>query len=146
MEVTRIMCEVAKHVYNSLATHYAALGHLNRRLRSAITLEADVARTLSLDTGKAYKEVERLEKMGEDGMPILQMAEESCKKCLSSADGVVLCWIEELFCKVIYRKIGQCDFPIKGCCQAEEASDMIVQNSLLCVLKEVWHCNFEGVT
>nr|GEW99865.1 reverse transcriptase domain-containing protein [Tanacetum cinerariifolium] len=41
----------------------------------------DVARKLSSDTGRAYKEVERLEKMGEDGMPILQMAEESCKKC-----------------------------------------------------------------
>ncbi|GJS42508.1 hypothetical protein Tco_0567551 [Tanacetum coccineum] len=63
---------------------YGKHGH---RLHSAITLEADVARKLSSDTDRAYKEVERLDNMGEDDMPILQMAEESCKKCLSSAKG-----------------------------------------------------------
>ncbi|GJZ44587.1 phospholipase-like protein [Tanacetum coccineum] len=52
-------------------------------------MPAQSATNLSHDTGKDYKEVERLEKMGEDGMPILQMAEESCKKCLISADGVI---------------------------------------------------------
>ncbi|GKA82071.1 hypothetical protein Tco_0788819 [Tanacetum coccineum] len=50
------------------------------RLCSTVTLGADMARALSLDTGKAYKDVERLEKMGGEGMPILQVAEESCKK------------------------------------------------------------------
>ncbi|GJW19629.1 putative reverse transcriptase domain-containing protein, partial [Tanacetum coccineum] len=78
-------------------------------LRSAITLEVDVARTLSLGTGKAYKELERLEKMGEDGMPMLQVY------VLSSAYRVVLCWIEDLFFARIFNilikhreKGGQC--------------------------------------
>ncbi|GJW66456.1 hypothetical protein Tco_0120880 [Tanacetum coccineum] len=55
-----------------MADNHDSYGIFYHRLRSAITLEADVARTLSLDTGKAYKEVERLEKMGEDAKPKLK--------------------------------------------------------------------------
>ncbi|GJV36272.1 telomere repeat-binding factor 4-like protein [Tanacetum coccineum] len=84
-------------------------------LRNAITFEAvvsfaankdAVARNLWYDTGKAYKEVERLKKMGEDGLPMLQMAEES----LSSADRMVICWIKVLCERTIFlgkfRKLG----------------------------------------
>ncbi|GKB64230.1 deoxyribodipyrimidine photo-lyase [Tanacetum coccineum] len=87
----------------------------------AITLGADVARALSLDTGKAYKEVKRLEKMGGEGMPILQVAEESCKKKFKFSDGVVLCWIEDLFYKVAFVKAR------KGfICQAMETDSPVV--------------------
>ena len=73
-----------------MANNHDNYGNHNHRLCNEITLEAvvsfaankvAVARNLSNDTGEAYKEMERLEKIDEDSIAILQMAEESCKTC-----------------------------------------------------------------
>nr|GEU59864.1 hypothetical protein [Tanacetum cinerariifolium] len=63
--------------------------------------KVDVARNLSYNTGEAHKEVERLEKMDDDSMSILQLAEAIRKECLSSADGMVLCGI-----KVVLQRLS----------------------------------------
>nr|GEX58405.1 deoxyribodipyrimidine photo-lyase [Tanacetum cinerariifolium] len=54
-----------------MADNHDGYGNFYHRLLNTVTLEADMARALSLDTGKAYKEMERLEKKGEEGLSSL---------------------------------------------------------------------------
>nr|GEV08254.1 hypothetical protein [Tanacetum cinerariifolium] len=62
----------SKGVIKPRKTRLKIIERTERRkmLLSTVTLEANVARALSLDTGKAYKEMKRLENKGEEGMPI----------------------------------------------------------------------------